>query len=229
MQRFVPKLWAVRPVQAVKIDCNITQDALVDRIDCMEVTMEILKLLVPSLLVFLTAWVVLRAFLNKESDVVQSILIRDTENRRIELLQNTSKTILPMRLQAYERMALFCSRMEIGQLVSNTTATTEMPAEMYKTALIMQVEEEFYHNITQQVYMTDDLWNIILLAKKEVTQIFEKINQDVESAHQEQGTKGQPSATAFLEALVKYMQATPQIGYAHALSAIKKEVGVLFG
>lgn len=195
----------------------------------MEVTMEILKLVLPSLLVFLTAWLVLRAFLNRESDVVQSILVRDTENRRIELLQNTSKTILPMRLQAYERMALFCSRIEMGQLVSNTTATTEMPAEMYKTALIMQVEEEFHHNITQQVYMTDDLWNIILLAKKEVTQICEKIYQDVESAHQDAGNKGQATATAFLEALVRYMQETPQIGYVHALSAIKKEVGVLFG
>ena len=195
----------------------------------MEITIEILKLVLPSLLVFLTAWLVLRAFLNKESDVIQSILIRDTENRRIELLQNTSKTILPMRLQAYERMALFCSRIEMGQLVTNTAATNEMSAEMYKTALIMQVEEEFHHNITQQVYMTDDLWNIILLAKKEVIRICEKIYQDVESAHQDQSLKGQASATAFLEALVKYMQETPQIGYVHALTAIKKEVGILFG
>lgn len=191
--------------------------------------MEILKLVLPSLLVFLTAWLVLKAFLNKESDVVQSILIRDTENRRIELLQNTNKTILPMRLQAYERMALFCSRIEMGQLVTNTTATTEMSAEMYKTALIMQVEEEFHHNITQQVYMTDDLWNIILLAKKEVIQICEKLYQDVEGGHEDQELEGQASAATFLEALVKYMQETPQIGYAHALSAIKKEVGVLFG
>ncbi|MFK7796444.1 MAG: hypothetical protein AB8E82_03245 [Aureispira sp.] len=191
--------------------------------------MEILKLVLPSLLVFLTAWLVLRAFLNKESDVIQSILVRDTENRRIELLQNTSKTILPMRLQAYERMALFCSRIEMGQLVTNTVATTEMSAEMYKTALIMQVDEEFHHNITQQVYMTDDLWNIILLSKKEVTRICEKIYNDVEAAHQDQNLQGQASATAFLEALVKYMQNTPQIGYIHALTAIKKEVGILFG
>lgn len=195
----------------------------------MEITMEILKLVLPSLLVFLTAWLVLRAFLNKESDVIQSILVRDTENRRIELLQNTSKTILPMRLQAYERMALFCSRIEMGQLVSNTAATTEMSAEMYKTALVMQVEEEFHHNITQQVYMTDDLWNIILLSKKEVMRICEKIYNDVEAAHQDQNLQGQASATAFLEALVKYMQNTPQIGYMHALTAIKKEVGILFG
>ncbi|MGH1339240.1 MAG: hypothetical protein ACRBFS_24190 [Aureispira sp.] len=195
----------------------------------MEVALEILKLVLPSLLVFLTAWMVLRTFLNKESDVVQSILIRDTENRRIELLQNTNKTILPMRLQAYERMALFCSRMEMGQLVTNTTATTGMPAEMYKTALVAQVEEEFHHNITQQVYMTDDLWNIILLAKKEVTQICEKIYQDVEGAHQDQGLQGRADATAYLNALVQYMQENPQIGYVHALSAIKKEVGVLFG
>lgn len=194
----------------------------------MEATIEILKLLLPSLFVFLTAWLVLRAFLNRETDVVQGLLARDAENRRVDLLKTTNETLLPMRLQAYERMTLFCSRMEIGQLVTNTDATPNMTAEMYKTALVLQVEEEFNHNITQQVYMTDDLWNIILLAKKEVTQICQKIYNDLMNEHQNKGQEGVPSAKDFLDALVAYLQQNPQIGYIQALGAIKKEVGVLF-
>lgn len=194
----------------------------------MEATLELLKVLLPSLLVFLTAWLVLRAFLNKETDIVQGLLARDAENRRMEIHKKTNDTLLPMRLQAYERMTLFCSRMELGQLVTNTTATPEMTAEMYKTALILQVEEEFRHNITQQVYMTDDLWNIILLAKKEVTQICHKLHADLEQEYAQQGLDGVPSSKAFLDAMVAYLKETPQIGYVQALSAIKKEVGVLF-
>ncbi len=194
----------------------------------MEAFIEILKILVPSLFVFLTAWLVLRAFLNKEADVVRGMLVRDSENRRIDVLKSTNKTILPIRLQAYERMALFCSRMEMGQLVSNTHATEAMSAEMYKTMLIMTVEEEFNHNVTQQVYMTDDLWNILLLAKKEVTQICQKLYLDLEKKYADQELKGEPSSREFLDALVAYLRETPQIGYIQALRAIKTEVGVLF-
>lgn len=194
----------------------------------MDQVLEILKLLLPSLFVFLTAWLVLRAFLNKEADVVRGMLVRDTENRRIDILKTTNKTLLPIRLQAYERMTLFCSRIELGQLVTNTNATPNMSAEMYKTALIMQIEEEFNHNITQQVYMTDDLWNIILLAKKEVTQICQKLFLDLEKQYADKGIDGVPSSKEFLDALVGYLKDTPQIGYIQALRAVKKEVAVLF-
>jgi hypothetical protein len=194
----------------------------------MEAFIEILKIVLPAFLVFLTAWLVLRTFLNKEADVVRGMLVRDSENRRIDVQKSTNKTLLPIRLQAYERMALFCSRMEIGQLVTNTNATTEMTAETYKTYLIMSVEEEYNHNVTQQVYMTDELWNIILLAKKEVTQICQKLYMDLEKKYADEDLQGEPNAKEFLNALVAYLKATPQVGYVQALRAIKTEVGVLF-
>lgn len=194
----------------------------------MDALIEILKITIPALVVFLTVWFVLKAFMKKEADVVQNLLIRDAENRRLEVHKSTNKTIIPIRLQAYERMSLFLSRIEIGKLVSNTNTNPSISAELYKTQLIMTVEEEFNHNVTQQVYMTDDLWNIILLAKKEVTQIFEKLYSDLEKKYADEDLKGQPNAQEFLAALVEYLKATPQIGYAHALTAVKKEVGVLF-
>ena len=194
----------------------------------MEAVLELLKLTLPSLLVFLTAWMVLRTFLKKETDVVRGMLIRDSENKRVELLQSSQRILLPIRLQAYERMSLFCSRIEFGTLVTNTDASTQMSAEMYKTLIIMQVEEEFSHNVAQQVYMTDDLWSIILLAKKEVTQVCQKLYSDLEHKYAVNSLEGEPSATEFLEALVAYLKETPQIGYVQALKAIKTEVSVLF-
>lgn len=194
----------------------------------METVLEILKTLLPSLFLFLTVWLVLRAFLNKEADVVRSILIRDTENRRIEVLKTTTKTLLPIRMQAYERMTLFCSRIELSRLIMNTNATEETPAELYKDSIVSQVEEEFNHNITQQVYMTDDLWNILILSKQEVTQICEKIYADLEKKYNEEGLEGFPKAQEFLDGLVAYLKVNPQIGYIHAMQAIKKETSILF-
>ncbi|MDC0231358.1 hypothetical protein OAK19_05280 [Aureispira] len=194
----------------------------------MNTFLEILKIILPAVVVFLTAWLVLRAFLNKEADVVRGMLIRDSENRRIDVLKTTNKTLLPIRLKAYERMTLFCSRMELGQLITNTNTNANVTAEVYKTQLILSIEEEFNHNITQQVYMTDELWNIIMLAKKEVTQICQKLFMDLEKKYVDEGLSGTPSAKEFLNALVSYLKETPQIGYVQALSAIKKEVGVLF-
>jgi hypothetical protein len=194
----------------------------------MDVLLEILKITFPALVVFLTALFVLKALMKKEVDVVQGMLHRDAENRRLEVMKTTNKAIIPIRLQAYERMSLFCSRIEIGQLVSNTNTNPTIPAELYKSQLIISVEEEFNHNITQQIYMTDELWNIILLAKKEVTQIFEKLHSDLQTKYADEGLQGEPSAQQFLALLVEYLKNTPQIGYVHALSAIKKEIGVLF-
>lgn len=194
----------------------------------MDAVLELLKLTLPSLLVFLTAWMVLRTFLKKETDVVRGMLIRDSENKRVELLQSSQRILLPIRLQAYERMSLFCSRIEFGTLVTNTDASPQMSAEMYKTLVIMQVEEEFNHNVAQQVYMTDDLWSIILLAKKEVTQICQKLYSDLEHKYAVESLEGEPSAREFLDALVTYLKETPQIGYVQALKAIKTEVSVLF-
>lgn len=190
----------------------------------MEITLEILKLLLPAVLTLLTVWIVLRSLMKKETGIVETLLASQRDQSRLEALKENNKTILPIRLQAYERMTLFCSRMEIGKLVTNTQTYQNMSAQAYKNALIAQIEEEFNHNVAQQVYMTDDLWNIIILAKKEVTQIFSKLYEEVEAKSGDEPA----SAKLFLDHLVAYLQENPQIGYVQALRAIKKEVGILF-
>lgn len=194
----------------------------------MDTFLEILKIILPAFFVFLTAWLVLRTFMNKEADVIRSMLARDAENRRVDVMKSNNSITTPMRLKAYERMAIFCSRIELSNLVSNTETNAQMPAEMYKTILINTVEAEFNHNVTQQVYMTDELWNIILLAKKEVTQICQKLFADLERKYADESLKGVPSSKEFLDAMVEYLKSTPQIGSKQALNSIRKEVSVLF-
>ena len=186
----------------------------------MEVLLDILTFTIPSVLVLLTAIYVMKTFLTKEQEAIQQQMLRHYDSKRMELLKETKRTVLPIRLQAYERLTLYCSRLELGGLISRTPVSEQTPASHYKVALVNALQEEFNHNITQQMYMTDDLWKIIQLAKQECVSIIEKVYMELENE--------QDQVKIFLDGLVMYLQKNPQVGYLQALVAIKKEVSVLF-
>lgn len=186
----------------------------------MDIFLEILKITLPALLVFLTAWVTMRSFLKKEQKSLDIMLIKHSQEKRAALLKESRKTIMPLRLQAYERLTIFCNRLELGATISRTPASQNMSAHLYKKVLQATIQEEFEHNITQQIYMTDDLWNIVTIAEKEAVAIIEKIYNGLESTD--------CTAKDFLEALVVYMTDHQQMGYIQAILAIKKEVSFLF-
>ncbi len=186
----------------------------------MNTVLEILKITLPALIVAAVVGLLVRAFLRKEQATLSAMLHRQNENRRLDLLKETKKVTIPLRLQAYERLTIFCNRLELGGLVTRTNTTETMSGHLYKTILQQTIEEEFTHNITQQVYMTAELWNIIGIAKQEATAIIEKVYQNL---HPEKA-----SAKDFLQALVAYLSDHPQGGYTQAMLAIKTEVAVMF-
>lgn len=96
---------------------------------------------------------------------------KDQQNTRRWLLQkDNSKDMLPLRLQAYERMTLFMERINPSQLLVRITPISEDKNE-YANYVIAQVEQEFEHNLTQQIYITDECWAIITTAKNATIQL----------------------------------------------------------
>lgn len=90
--------------------------------------------------------------------------------RRYLLHKDTQKETLPRRLQAYERMVLFLERITLNSLVVRISPKSKDNSE-YENLLIKQIETEFEHNLSQQIYMTDECWNIIKTAKNATIQI----------------------------------------------------------
>lgn len=43
--------------------------------------------------------------------------------------------------------------------------------EDYEQLLIQNIEQEFEHNLAQQIYLTDECWNIIVTAKNTTIQL----------------------------------------------------------
>lgn len=135
--------------------------------------------------------------------------------RRFLLHKDTQKNTLPIRLQAYERMALFLERIAIPSLVVRV-APKSTDKNAYEKLLIQSIETEFEHNLSQQIYMTDECWNIIKAAKSAIVQQIrkaamsetdsaDKLREDILTSTME---KESPSATA--------------------LAYVKKEIGDLW-
>jgi hypothetical protein len=111
---------------------------------------------------------------------------KDQQNTRRWLLQKDNrKDILPLRLQAYERMTLFVERINPSQLLVRITPISEHKNE-YSNYVIAQIEQEFEHNLAQQIYLSDECWSIITTAKNATIQMIRLAakNEKVADANQ---------------------------------------------
>ncbi len=95
--------------------------------------------------------------------------------RRFLLKKDLQVNAMPLRLQAYERMALFLERITPSKLLIRT-APLSSDKEAYEALLIQNIEQEFEHNLSQQIYISDECWNIITTAKNATIQLIRKAN-----------------------------------------------------
>ncbi|MEP1488434.1 MAG: hypothetical protein ABJL44_16875 [Algibacter sp.] len=93
--------------------------------------------------------------------------------RRYLLKKDMQVNAMPLRLQAYERMALFLERITPSKLLVRITPTSSNK-EDYESLLIQSVEQEFEHNLSQQIYVSDKCWSIISTAKNATIQLIRK-------------------------------------------------------
>ena len=143
--------------------------------------------------------------------------IKNEESRlRFILHKNTQKIALPIRLQAYERMTLFLERISLPQLLIRIAPISGLKTD-YEQLLVAHIEQEFEHNLTQQLYMSSECWRIIQTTKNATIQMIHLAakKEIIEDAHQ--------MRELILKDLLKKEAPTTV-----ALSFIKKEVGLLW-
>lgn len=86
---------------------------------------------------------------------------------RIDEHREAIKLITPIRLQAYERMALFLERISPDSLVLRAYQPG-MDAKMLQGAMTKSIRDEWEHNLSQQVYVSSEAWKRIRDAKDEM-------------------------------------------------------------
>ncbi len=73
---------------------------------------------------------------------------------------------LKLRLQAYERLTLFADRAGLKNLVSRSSlnAFGESAASLHNQ-LVNEIKQEFEYNVSQQIYVSKEVWNAVTKLK----------------------------------------------------------------
>ena len=170
----------------------------------METVLEIVKYTFPALIVFLTVYFMMKYHYRNWYSIEMA-----------KLRNESSKTTLALRLQAYERLALFCERISPENLLLRIKDKS-MNGQELQNLLFLAIKQEYDHNLTQQVYVSEHLWSIIELSKNQVMQL---ISMSLDASHAK-------DADSFSDTLIRAIDEKNPIDM--ALMAIRKEVEMYF-
>lgn len=112
----------------------------------------ILACMIPAFIVAGVVYLLIRNFLENEN-----------KRREIEVRKITNQQIIPQKLAAYERMALFLERIKPTGLTRRVSPLST--AKNYETILIQTIQSEWDHNLSQQIYINPETWKLIYSAK----------------------------------------------------------------
>ena len=112
-------------------------------------------------------------------------MVNDEKRRNFLLIKEKQSQSLPIRLQAYERLALFLERISPEKLLIRVKPSGSNSIN-YLNKLVLSIEQEYEHNLSQQIYVTDNCWNAIVTSKNAIGQLFRTAaaNAEVNTAEQ---------------------------------------------
>ncbi len=120
---------------------------------------EITKYLLPLIVFLIALMILLNHFAKKEK-----------LNLRYDVIKANNKLITPVRLQAYERIILFLERIRPDALALRLTKPGISSKKM-QLLMLSAVRDEFNHNLSQQLYITDETWAAVIYAKEQITRL----------------------------------------------------------
>lgn len=168
--------------------------------------LEIIKITVPALIVFFTVKYLMEGYLNKEYRL-----------KALDIEKQKSDTTLPLKLQAYERLSLFCERISLPTLLFRVKEDG-MSAQHLRLHMLLSIQQEYEHNITQQVYVSAQLWEIIQIARDDSVNTISIAMETLPN---------NADANALTTAIFQLLEKRGGTAVDKALLAIKKEAGVL--
>lgn len=124
------------------------------------------------------------------------------------------KHLLPARLQAAERMALFLERISPDALV-HRHLEGQTHARPFQLLLLMSIRAEFEHNMAQQIYLTAPCWEAVKGAKEGVVAL---VNQAAVALPED------ASALDLSRQLLQLLDKQNTAPTANALALLRKEV-----
>ena len=134
------------------------------------------------------------------------------------LKSKTQNMVTPIRLQAYERIVLFLERISLENIVMRSYQGGKT-AKMLQSSLLKSIREEYEHNLSQQVYVSNKTWAMVKAAKEET---IKNINYAAEQV-------GEDASAMDLSKLILELSAkVEKLPTDVAIEAVKREISFSF-
>jgi len=170
-------------------------------------TMDILKMILPALIVLLTAYL-----------LIDKLMRNEERRRNFELRKGNSAILTPIRLRAYERLILVLERTTPATLIVEVAKPDMTNMELH-TQLLSSIRQEFSHNLSQQIYVSDISWNSIRSAQESLLRLINTCASQFNPDH---------SASELAERIIQVYNASEQTPSELAIEMLKKEVRLFF-
>lgn len=164
--------------------------------------LEILKYILPALVVLIAVERVLRWQFRKTFDFQQQALKADQ-----------LKHLLPVRLQAAERLALFLERISPEAMI-HRLSEPGMGAKSLHMAMLTSIRAEYEHNMAQQIYLQAETWESIRSAKEDITALANQAAAQLTA---------EATAVDYSRALLDLLRQRPIYPTAPALAQLRRE------
>ncbi len=169
--------------------------------------LEILKYILPALIVFMTTWLMMASFAEREKD-----------RNRMEIATKNQKLLTPIRMQAYERVVLFLERINPESLIIRISRQG-MTSRQLQNEMISSIRAEYEHNLSQQVYISSQSWELVKSARSNLIKIINTCAEKVE-----------PEAPSIVlsKGILEFIMEMEKSPISVAIEYIKKEIKAYF-
>ena len=173
----------------------------------MDYLFELLKSIVPAGLVIYGMFIITVSFLKKEKEL-----------KWLDMKSKNSEQIVPLRIQAGERLCLLMERISPNNLIRRINEPGLLAGELH-SILIQEIRNEFNHNLSQQVYFSDDTWEKVRSAVEQTISLINKAYQQVD---------GNEKSIDLSKKIFQLALETDQDSIGLALRKIKDEIRVYY-
>ncbi len=125
--------------------------------------LEMLKYVIPSLISLGGVYLIIKVFLDDENT-------RRKQEINKAVLFEQRKVSQPLRLQAYERIIVFLERIHPFSLLQRVYQPNMLVPEL-QLELVKTIRMEYEYNLSQQMYINEDAWQMVATAKEETIKI----------------------------------------------------------
>lgn len=140
----------------------------------------------------------------------------DIKNR--ELKKESRAHLLPLRLQAHERLIVFVDRLNPANLLVRLHQQGIELATL-QAGILNEIKSEYQHNITQQLYVDSVTWNVVMKLKDDtVAMINHAVNE----------LPANSNGIELSKAVLQHMATMKENPYDLTIELIKKDIQKLF-